>query len=299
MMNDYDKRLYATYGGDNDYFLLENGNILEVASDELSWYAFKTWDDSHGIADDFRDLYERLDKDTYETISHRAIDNFIKENEGKFEVKNAEIPGAPNVWELYDKETGDCLFSDNVYTDEHEAYRDVMASYFANEVAQTSESRAALRYSYDNKDIKELLEHCKEKEIDISDVLEYREVESRITQDVTAIAFADKHYAEIAGVEPSKIINGAAIELQAYLDNEIYRATEYTIDGEEVDSCGGFIGDNIEMNGIEDSFDTVVEKLGKYENLEACLEDNQEKLGIEIEPVKPLQDRISRRGDER
>ena len=298
-MTNYDKRLNATYGGDNNYFLLENGNILEVVNDDLRWDHFKTWDDSHGIADDFNDLYESMSEAAYDEISKRAIDNFIKENDGKLELRNSEIPGDPNNWGLYDKATDECVFKDDLFTNEDDAYRDAMAAYFANVVAQTSESRAALGYSYSNCDLKELLEYCKEKEIDISDMLEYREVHSRIDRNSSAIAFADTSYAAIAGVEPSKIIDGAAIELQAYLDQEVYRANEYTIDGEEVDSCSGFIGDDIEMNGIEDNFGKAIEKLGSYENLEACLEDNQEKLGIEIEPVKPLQDRLSRRGDER
>lgn len=298
MMNDYDKRLEATYGGDNDYFLLKNGNILEVESDEWSWSSFKTFDDGRGIADDFDDLYDQMDDDTYclvyEPISERALDHFIKENEGKFQAVNAEIPGAPNVWRLYDKETGACLVSDDIYTDEQDALRDVMSVYFAQEVAKTSVSRSALGYYDGHSELKQLLNYCKEKNIDISDVLEYREVESCITQGVSAIAFVHSCHGE-----PSELIDGVARELQAYLDNEIYRATEYTIDGEEVDNCNCIVGDNVEMNGIEDFFDTVVEKLGKYDSLEACLEDNQEKLGIEIEPVKPLQDRIKRSGLDR
>lgn len=302
MLDKYNKMLDATYGGDNDYFLLENGNILEVTNDDLSWEDFKNFDDTHGIADDFDDLFDHIDKeqyeDVYEVISKRAIDNFLKENEGKFYVKNVTYPfGDVNVWELYEKETDKCLVSENISTDEESAYRDIMAVYFAQEVATTSESRCALGYYNGHSEFKLLLQYCEEKEIDISDVLAYREIHSNIDRNSSAIAFADLIHAENAGyVKPSELLDGAVNELQAYLDGEVYRATEYTIDGEEVDSCGGFIGDDIENNGIDGNFGKAVEKLGSYENLEACLEDHQEKLGIEIEPVKPLQNRIKRSG---
>jgi hypothetical protein len=304
MMNDYDKRLNATYGGDNDYFLLENGNILEVINGDMSWDELKSFDDFHGIADDFQDMLHQIQKqqtndEIYNKISRRAIDHYINANEGKFIVENADIPGAANVWNLYDKATGDCLFNDNVYTTDEDSYYDVMAAYFAQEVAQTSISKEVWGYSKYYDDFKELLEYCSDNNIDISDLLEYRELHSHIDRDSHAIAFADLIHAEIAGCEPSKIIDGAVHQLQSYLDGEVYRINEYTIDGEEVDSCGGFLGDDIQTNGIEDNFGKTVEKLGSYEDIEACLEDNQEKLGIEIEPEKPLQDRISRRGDER
>lgn len=298
-MADYENTINAYYGGDNDYFLLEDGNVLEVINDDMAWDHFKGLDEFRGIASSFNDLREQLntDSDAYSIICNRAIDQYIKENEGKYNIENAGIPGASNIWNVYDKETGDCLFNDYVYTNDEDAHRDVMAAFFAQEVAQTSLSREVWGYVRDYGDLEELLDYCDNHGVDISDVVAYSVVESSVERDYEAIAFVTKEMADGAGGKMEQMLSAAVKELQSFLDGDIYRVAEYDRQGNEVDYCGGFIGDNIDENGIGDIWG-IKDNLGQYANLEDCYRDHADELGIEVEDEKPLNERIHQK-DER
>ena len=88
------------------------------------------------------------------------------------------------------------------------------------------------------------------------------------------------------------VLRGEIKDLDTWAQGEVYGYTEYNKMGEEIDACWGFYGDNPNENGISDSTGHIVEDLGEYLDIEECLEDNAERLGIEIDPLPSLSDRI-------
>lgn len=81
-------------------------------------------------------------------------------------------------------------------------------------------------------------------------------------------------------------------DLSQYYRGEVYCFTEYDRHGEVIDACGGFFSDDVANNFTSDFSNEIVEELGEYDSIEECLENNQEKLGITIDPITPLSERI-------
>lgn len=139
--------------------------------------------------------------------------------------------------------------------------------------------------------------------IDISDALSFRELHSTICQNSYAVVcMSNANMEDFFGVDSidkitpeqkEKAIQGYADIMQADLDGEQYCYTLYNKQGEEIDSCTGFYGNDTGMNGIEKYTGELVESLGMYDTIEDCFEANQEKLGIELPPLPSLEEKMT------
>lgn len=86
--------------------------------------------------------------------------------------------------------------------------------------------------------------------------------------------------------------------LDAWLQGEIYGCTEYSVRGEEDDTCWGFYGDDPDRNGMDDMpGGRFTEKLGRYGSIEECIEQNAKKLGIVITPLPAFSERVYQTAD--
>lgn len=91
------------------------------------------------------------------------------------------------------------------------------------------------------------------------------------------------------------VLEGEIKDLDTYLNGDVYGFVEYDEKGVEVDSCWGFYGDDFEQNGLFDYSGKPVEELGNvydYSSIEECIEDNQEKLGVVVDPLPSFDERV-------
>lgn len=72
-------------------------------------------------------------------------------------------------------------------------------------------------------------------------------------------------------------------------DGEVYTKAEYDRDGSVIEeTVSGFYGDNSVFSEMPDG----TESLGLYHTIDECFEKNQDRLGIRVDPLPSLEDRI-------
>ncbi len=90
-----------------------------------------------------------------------------------------------------------------------------------------------------------------------------------------------------------RVFKGDCETYDAWQRGSCYGFNLYEKTGEFIDSCWGFIGNEISECGITDYVGEIAEDLGSCGSIEECFEKNQEKLGITLAPIPSLSERIS------
>lgn len=271
------------------YFLNEDKNIVEVekyvSGDNLLdgnnfGYA---WGDN--LSDAKNTLNETIDDNTLDAIKAK-IAAFMEEkydiqidNEGEDEYTTA----------VYDKETGELEYGSTYHLDKDEAIEETMNYTIGDECGY---------FTFDA-----MVEYCKDNDIDISDVIIYNSCRSCIDSNSFCIVYiTEENIKNEFGVDDISEVSKEQIDdffkscmdyTQAYLDGEEYAFTTYSLNGEQIDSCCGFIGNDTEINGIEANTGYFTDTfLDSYDSIEEFLVENHEFLGIEVQELPSLSDKI-------
>lgn len=271
------------------YFLNKNNEIVDVHKYYADMNPFEDLNVGFAWGENFKDakdtMHNQIDDKTFDAIKDKIAD-FI---ESKYDIQVDLDDSHDWAVEAYDKETGELEYA-NAYNMEIE---DVVYEMMRMEV---TDNNGFFQFG-------EMLEFCEKNDIDVSDIVLYEEISSHVDRYSFAILYLTEEYfqdwygiddvCEIPMDEKQELLKGYIELAQAYLDGEEYAFTTYSLEGEEIDSCVGFYGDDTKTNGIEDHVGEFTECLGSYDSIEECFEVNQEKLGIVIDPLPSLSERIS------
>ena len=274
------------------YFLNKNNEIVEVErydsginpfGDPLDIsYAGLAWGENFKEAKDT--MHDKVGREVFSPILNKIAESM----ESKYDIQVDLDDTHEWAVEAYNKETGELEYADVYNMDKDDVIYEIM--------------RQELTDSNGFFQLGEMLEYCENNNVDVSDVIMYEAISSHVDRDSCAYVFiTEENIQDYFGIDISEIPteDKAAllknyIELgQAYLDGEEYAFTTYSLKGEEIDDCVGFFGDDTKTNGIEDTAGEFTECLGAYDSIEECFEANQEKLGIVIDPLPSLSERIS------
>lgn len=195
----------------------------------------------------------------------------IAEHAPDFKESKYEITPNPDEIEIgvYNKETELVEYIYPIYWDKQDIINDI----FQNKFTSTD------GFSFDA-----ALDYCQNNNIDISDVFLYREIEAdkAIDPDSYAIVFAtDENVRDYYMIDKDKkVTDQDKIEfieivfdmMKSYLDGKEYNVNLYDMNGKELYSGSGFIGDETEINGMEDYVGEFVESLGEYNSVEECID---------------------------
>jgi hypothetical protein len=138
-------------------------------------------------------------------------------------------------------------------------------------------------------DPKEMFNFLENNDIDISDTVLIQELNFEINS--MAVVFVEPDdFKEFTDIELSKasqrdkdwLMNDTVQALSTWNDGQVYRWDLYDKDGDIIDGCGGYYGEN-EINeavkDFKDGYDIeAVKDLGKHDDIANCLYANRKEL---------------------
>ncbi len=270
-----DKIIENGYGWKNNYFLLEKGTILEVVLDSYPWDAICDFSPYYNAAEDWYDVSAMVDYDIYEKILERLVENFKTKNKNNYLISIDNSQGR-SFYNLHRKYPRACLFSGRVLTDCRDLEYDVIKAYFQYTILDLS---LMMNHFEGYERIDKYLTYCKENNIDVSDIIAYKEF-SVPKRKSPIIVFTTFDMAKKAKQPINDVLNEGVITFTKILDGDVFTAYEYNLEGRELRNHGPFFDNDISTNGIEKKFGISKERLGMYEDIFDCLDENIEKLGL-------------------
>lgn len=271
------------------YFLNKNNEVVDVHKYYSDFSPFEDTNIGFAWGENSREARETMHEQIEDKAFEAVKDKIAQFLESKYDIKVDLDDTHEYAVEVYNKETGEL---ENGYPYNMEV-EDVIYDMMKWEITDSN--------CFFN--LAEMLEYCENNNIDISDVVLYEEIHSSVDRYSFAVIYLTEEFfqdwygiddvSEIPMSEKQELFKDYVKLGKDYLDGEEYAYTTYSLNGEELDSVCGFYGDDTKLNGIEENTGEFIECLGAYDSIEECFEANQEKLGIFIEPLPSLMDRIS------
>lgn len=283
----HEKEIEAYYGICNTYFLLENGNILEVVSN-YDWKKFNNMTKYCGICNNFGCTVDDLGIKVWNNIVDRAVQHFTEAVKDNITIKyhlmrHKPVPMScvPQMFEngfyIYEKDNISefpIMFENDVlYKNEEEAFPDVMRLYFNHKIAHTRIEKIfcidRIRYYWFSK----VLQYCSDNNIDISDLIQYQSVNTCIDRS-DVIIYVSKEMLDNKHKDLNCLLNNAVNTYKSYAESKKLTVNVYDKTGKLIKTETGFVGEYIDEAGIEERFGNSKLKLGSYENLNECISAN-------------------------
>lgn len=285
-----EKEIEAFYGICNAYFLLENGNILEVVSN-YDYDKFKGFTKYCGICNGLGCTVDDLGVKVWNDIVDRAVKHFTNAVKDNITINYHLMKHKPhpmscvpqmfsNCFIIREKDKQDeCVILENdiIYKNEEQAFPDVVKLYFDRKVVRINPEfifgTDKIRYY----NFAAMLKYCSDNNIDISDLIQIKTVKTCIDRRDVIIYVSKKM---LTHKHPDlKVLLDEAVETYiAYAESKKLTVNVYDKTGTLIKTETGFIGDYIDEAGIEDRFGISVLKLGSYKKIDELLDDNKNKI---------------------
>lgn len=286
---------------ENQYFLMNDGSILEVGHEPDPSSPFGSvcaGDYGYGTyaSEAYKDAWDKMDRETTDAIKDKVatyLMDHMQVEEGvvqeQFGVMNvtvderdvpvATFPGVKGMEKMVlDLEEN---FDDIVNDKDTELLLELVQRDYYDPFCGGDGMFSP----------KEMLEFCKDNEIDLSDIVLIKEVP--LDRSSTTVIFIEAQ--ELKDFDGTKLKNATQEEKADLLDTaiefaemwnngDVYQWGLYDKDGDFIEGCGGFYGDDAisdyveNFSGVTDKDIDAVKDLGKHDDIADCLYANRKEL---------------------
>ena len=288
----------------NRYVLMEDNSILEVGRDSNTESPFELGlcAGNYGSGDydipAYRDAWEKMSSNTIDAIENRVaaflmehmqIENGLNLNYETRDENGNELPEGEEVLLVAFPDVIDLI---NVRTELNEDdFKSIVTDKDANRLLTLIQEDFYDPFcGPDGKfSPKEMIEFCKNNDINISDIALVATV--NLDRSNVAVVFIEANsFNEYSGIElkdatqeqKDNVLKESVDMLNTWNDNEVYQWTLYDKHGDEIESGGGYYGEDMIKDAVEtfaDGYDvSPVKDLGTHKDIANCLYANKNTL---------------------
>lgn len=274
----YDNQfIEAMYGGENEYFIAPDKTIYEIKKSE--WV-----EEPRAYSDGYAGKSVAYSGAEYNNTSDRVLADALIEELSEEELTEAKYTFLQNHADRHTTIYG----GQQHITYEIEGYEEPIEIDMPDDDYTLDDLFVALDYTIIHEMWEEPLDRVAvltlAREGDLPQIPFLKEYTSY------AVYETQKHLDEIgvSKANAAREFKSACETFEAYYDGQTYEIEEYDIKGESDEAVYFAYGDKDVIESLPDGSKSV----GLYKDIYSCIEDNQEELGITVDPLPSFESRI-------